>query len=46
MEIIADKVTFLSSSKHHDDTKVISECENEFIDEKPATNKNKNDKKK
>ena len=46
MEIIADKVTFLSSSKHHDDTKIISECENEVIDEKPATNKNKNDKKK
>lgn len=47
MEIVADKVTFLSSSsgkKNNDE--VTSESEDEIVDKKTNSNKNKNDKKK
>lgn len=47
MEIVADKVTFLSSasSKKNVD-EVTCECENESANKKTNINKNKNDKKK
>ena len=47
MEIIADKVTFLSSANSKKNGEIVepTECENEIVDTKPNTNKNKNSKK-